>query len=184
MTVKEVVALAAENLGREDLSAALEALEGEPQGELKSLLRCYNLVENEVALDYCPLKSEETFVRENGVLSYSEFAHAPVDICAVRGKDGNPLPFTIRPACLSLPQGAGEVTVTYAYAPEKKSYGEDSAFSGKISARLLALGVACEYCLSCARYSEAAAWEKRFRDALRATELIRRKLCVRSRRWV
>ena len=46
MTVKEVIALAAENLGREDLSAAVASAEGEPEGELKSLLRCYNLIEN------------------------------------------------------------------------------------------------------------------------------------------
>ncbi len=54
MKVKEVIALAAENLGREDLSSELETLDGAPEGELKSLLRCYNLVENEVALDYFP----------------------------------------------------------------------------------------------------------------------------------
>ena len=51
MTVKEVLALAAENLGREDLSAQLSADSVQADGEIKALLRCYNLVENEVALD-------------------------------------------------------------------------------------------------------------------------------------
>ena len=53
MTVKEVVKLAAENLGRQDLSQMIDAQE-EVSEEVVSLLRCFNLVENEVALDYFP----------------------------------------------------------------------------------------------------------------------------------
>lgn len=59
MKVREIAALAAEYIGREDLAEALSVLEGEPEGELKALLRCYNLVENEVAIDYFPPKREE-----------------------------------------------------------------------------------------------------------------------------
>ena len=63
MTVKEVVALAAGCLGREDLLSALDKGEDEISEEEKlecdALLRCYNFTENEVALDYCPIRREE-----------------------------------------------------------------------------------------------------------------------------
>lgn len=62
MKVKEVLALAAANLGRDDLVAAIEQMEGDPSAEVQSLLRCYNLAENELALDYLPLTQEEEIV--------------------------------------------------------------------------------------------------------------------------
>lgn len=183
MTVKEVIALAAENLGREDLSAAVASAEGEPEGELKSLLRCYNLIENEVALDYFPLKREESFSPKNGRIDFSELSAVPVDFYCVQDESGADVRFVLHPAYLSLPEGTGKVTVKYACAPAPKKLDGESEFSGKITARLLACGVACEFCLTCARYAEAALWEKRFRDALRAAEIIRRRLKVRARRW-
>ena len=184
MKVKEVIALAAENLGREDLSSELETLDGAPEGELKSLLRCYNLVENEVALDYFPLKAEEEVLPQNGRIPYSELAHAPVNFFRMRGGDGRDVDFEAHPAYLSVPAETGALTVVYAYSPEHKEIVRESEFSGKITARLLSYGVACEFCLTSARYAEAALWERRFRDALRAAEIIRRRLKVRARRWL
>ena len=62
MTVKEVLALAVEHLARADLQKQLEELSDNAamKGELASLLRAYNLVENELAVDVLPLKAEET----------------------------------------------------------------------------------------------------------------------------
>ena len=80
--------------------------------------------------------------------------------------------------------GSGSVTIDYTYVPEQPKISDETAFSDKVSARLLAFGVANEYLLTAGRYAEAAVWEKKYRDALSAAGLSRRKLCVRARRWV
>lgn len=200
MKVKEVLMLAAENLGRQDLSDALarqgeeesEQQTGEQNGEqfdgypdeIKSLVRCFNLVENEVALDYFPLKKEETFVPEGRIVPYTQFSSSPVDVLKVTDERGGDAEFEIRTAYLYLPEACGKVKVTYSYAPVQKTLFDDSEFSGKVSLRLMSFGVAAEFCLSASRFSEAAVWERRFLDALRAAKLIRRKLSMRARRWI
>ncbi len=184
MKVKEVIALAAANLGREDLAARAGELSGEPAGELLSLLRCYNLIENEVALDYFPLKKRESFTVEEGTLPYSDFTFAPVTVLEAR-EHGVPVSFELYPAELRLPRPCGvrTVEILYSYSPAEKGWEEESEFSGKISARLLSFGVASEFCLTNGQFSEAAMWEKKFRDALRSAHIVRRPLLVRSRRW-
>ena len=92
----------------------------------------------------------------------------------------SPLPLT---TILRLP-GSGTYTVVYTYAPAAPQIGGETAFSDKVSARLLAFGVAKEYLLSAGRYAEATVWESKFREALQKAGLSRRKLCVRARRWV
>lgn len=183
MTVKEVVALAAANLGDSALAAEIEALSGEPTGEVSSLVRCYNLVENEVALDYFPLRREETLKIKGGKLAYTAFANPPVDILRVTDKYGSSLAFRAYPDYLALPDTSDMVVVKYAYAPSNKKISDESTFSGRVSARLLAYGVCMEYCLSQEKFEEALMWESRYRAALRAADVTRRPLKVRARRW-
>lgn len=183
MRVKDVIALAAANLGREDLEAAAYDLAGEPEGETAALLRCYNLVENEIALDYYPLNEEETFAPEEGTVSYSRFSYAPVCVKAVTGERGE-VKYELFPSYLRLKEPAETVTVRYTYSPAQKQWNDESSFAGKISARLMSFGVASEFCLTSGRYSEAATWEKKYREALQAANIVRRKLAIRSRRWV
>lgn len=184
MKVREIAALAAENMGREDLAVELANLTDGPSWELKALLRCYNLVENEVAIDYFPLKQEECVLPQNGIIEFSSLARYPVEIYGVRGGDGKEVAYRLHPAHLSLPEDTGAVTVTYSYSPAQKDFSDESEFQGKISARLLAFGMAGEFCLSTARFNEAAVWQKKFQDALKAVDVHKRRICIRARRWV
>lgn len=184
MTVKSILSLAAANLGREDLVAAVNDCAQEPCGEVASLLRCYNLVENEIALDYFPLKTEESIL-SGGVVPYARLQHAPVTILSVTGENGIAQDFEVRPARIVLTGAKNrQLTVVYTYSPAEKSFTDDCELGGNISARLLSFGVACEFCLTNGQFSEAAAWEKKYREALRAAHSRRRPLSVRSRRWV
>lgn len=180
MTVQSVMILAAELLGRQELKEAV--LSGTASEEAKALLRCYNLVENEVALDYFPLKKTEHLTGENGKIPYTAFSEFPVDVLRATA-DGISMRFEIFPEYLKLHSG-NSADVTYSYAPAEKSVGEDTAFGDKISARLLAAGVCSEYLLTERRYEESKMWGLRYYDALRAAGILRRTLSVRARRWV
>ncbi len=181
MLVKEVIKLAAANLGRDDLVKATDSLT-QPTGELLSLLRCYNLIENEIALEYLPLKMEESLLVSNGTLPFMAFLFAPVEILHVTA-DGRELDFASYHDKIVLDYH-GRVQVQYAYSPEEKGWDNEGAFGAKVSSRLLSFGVACEFCLSRGLFSEASVWQKRYQDALRAASFSHKKRCVRSRRWV
>jgi len=181
--IREVLSLAAENLGREDLKAEIDDLAGDPEGELKSLLRCYRLVENEIALDYFPLKCTETVTLQNGAVEYAVFRHSPVRILRVTAA-GRDVPFCTDALSLSVETDIPSVTVHYCYVPDAGEWTGDVPFGGAVSARLLSFGIACEFCLGAGQYSDAAMWEKRYREALQAANIVRRKLGMRSRRWV
>ncbi len=185
MKVREVLYDVTIYLGMKDSMKDLEDESVYMTDELKLLLRCFNLAENELALDYIPLKARERFVPQDGVLEYTRFSKPPVDVLSVRDGRGKEVRTECFPAHLLLPADTGEVEVTYAYAPaEKTDVEQECDHTGKISARLLALGVAAEFLISGGRYSEAAEFRKKFLDAVRAANVLRRKLATPSRRWV
>lgn len=181
MQVKDIVKRAAKNLGREDLVESLEA--DRTAGEAGTLIDCYNLVENEIALEYLPLKAEEEFTPAEGGIVYARFSHAPVNVVKVQDRRGVRVDFELLPALLRLPEGVGPVRVLYAYAPAKKELSDASEFTEKVSERLLSYGVASEFCLMRGQYSEAAVWERKYREALRAACSSSGTLRVRARRW-
>ena len=185
MTVKEVIALAAENLGRDDLAALANggAAAGEDgDEELKSLLRCYNLVENEVALDYFPLRRTETQAADGNFIAYADFERRPVHVEKVL-VGGRVARFSVYPDGIRLTDGGEAAEITYAYAPSKKEIGDDCECAAFVSARCLSYGVAGEFCLTSGETGRAATWQRRYYDALRAFGLLKKTLRVRSRRW-
>lgn len=191
MLIKDVLTLAADNLGRQDLQSMITSAYNAavssgaiPTGETALLLRCYRLVENEVALDHLPLKAEENLSPTQGYLNFSTFSRPPVDVLYVRDTQGREMDFEVFPERLRVKDGMGTLVIGYTYSPEEKNIDKKTAFSDKVSARLLSFGVASEYLLTCGRYAEAAVWNEKFHEALRAAGLFRRKLCVRARRWV
>lgn len=180
MTVREILLLAASMLDMEDVRLSLESA-GEADGEGAALLNAFHLVENEIALDYFPLKKKEHLPFEDGKLLFTRFSRLPVNIHSVKC-NGQKVRFAIFPAYLQA--DCAEADILYSYAPERKTLTDECELGGNISARLVALGVASEYCLTKGMFEAAKMWALRYRDALRAAGILRRPLSVRSRRWV
>ena len=77
MTVKEVIITAAGLLEMEDkVSAFIGGDSSVGAEETAALVRCFNLVENEVALDYFPLIAEETVKTDTGRVAYKDLTRA------------------------------------------------------------------------------------------------------------
>ena len=182
MLIREVIELAVRLLDREDLLNAVAS--GEAQGEVATLLRCYHVVENEVALDYFPIFNTEKFAVKDGKLFFTQFTLTPVNVKKVTNTSDMGVPFSVNSLYLSLPESCREVLVTYSYSPPKQEMDGIVPFPNTISPRLLAFGVASEYCIIARRFEEGKMWGERYRDALRAAGILRRPLSVRSRRWV
>ena len=184
MKVKDVIVLAAEELGvGEKVKAFLS--QGDVSGEATTdaLVRCFNLVENEVALDYLPLFAEDVVLTDSGRIAFSAFSENPVRILFVVDSDGNKVKFNLFPDHIRLEKPA-VYTVTYTYSPKKKEIDDESDFKTAVSERLFAYGIACEYSLASGMFEEASVWDKKYKEAIRASYRANPAKVMSSRRWV
>ena len=76
------------------------------------------------------------------------------------------------------------VCVRYTYLPQKKTLTDTSDFMLHASVRLFAYGIATEYSLACGLFEEAAVWDKKYKDAIKAAYSAKPVRRMRSRRWV
>ncbi len=182
MTVKEILLTAATELGfGEDAKAFLEeGVEDEIQ-KMELLLECFNLTENELALDYLPLYAEDTVSSSSGKILYSTFKKSPVHILQVQDTSGNPIKFKI--FADGIKTQAGKVNVTYTYTPDKKTFEEESDYQIQASTSLMAYGVLSHYTLATGLFEESAIWEKKYKNAIEAVYRARPSERLRSRRW-
>ena len=184
MRVRDIMVLAAELCGRRDLADFTAGKSGADAGamqrERETLLRCYNLTENEAALDYLPIKRRETF-QTSGEIPYSDLAAPPAEVLAVRGEYGQKLSFTVGERGILV--RAGKAEVEYSVRPRVKGEQDKPECAVADCARLLALGTACEFALMSGMTEEAALLDKRYRDALACACRIHGGR-FRLRRWV
>ena len=183
MTVLEIIRAAATELGiADDVDDYLEGVSSVGAADTENLLRCFNLVENELALDYLPLYAEEEFETETGVIYFSEFSRAAVRVVKVTDGYGNETAFKLFPEYLKT-QG-GKVVVRYTYTPTAKTLTDESEFKTLASVRLFAYGIAAEYSLASGLFEEAAVWDKKYKEAIACAYRSRPSKKIASRRWV
>ena len=183
MKIKEVVLSAARLLGIEEEVAAYFAdtdTLGKKNAEL--LTTCFHLVENELAIDYLPLINEETYSTETGQILYSWLQKRVLRVLEVRNLQGDSLPFKIFPKYLTTQPST--VCVRYTFVPEEKDVDGECEYGENVSKRLLAFGVATEYCLAMGLFEEAAVWDRKYKDAIESVRSLAPYKRISSRRWI
>lgn len=182
MTVKEVVVLAAELVGVGD--SVKQFLNGDNsvgEAETSKLVQAFNLVEQQLALDYFPLYYEETMSVKSGRLYYRDLSKAAVRISSVATENGDRIPHKIFSEYMKV--DGGKVVVKYAYTPENKDINGASDFLIGVSERLMALGMAAEYCFMNGLYGEAEAWDKKYRTEIVSAYRAQPAQSLKARRW-
>ncbi len=187
MKVKEILELALLFLNKEELLAyspfgdetTLPTLE---QTEIEHLKKCFNLVYNEIAMSYLPLVKTEDVVFINGVLAYDKLSKNITEIRKLYA-NGKNIPYSLEEDGIHANILCAQIT--YNYAPAELSF-EDEVFlfGGKLPERVLAYGIAMEYCLICGLYDDAEVWETRFYSGLRDATLKKSEIRLPSRRWI
>ena len=184
VSVKAVVRATAQMLGiADEVEAYLnneETQEGKRCTEL--LLKCFNHVENELALDYLPLLAEDEVVASTGIVKYAELVYPAVRVFCVEDGEGNSLKYKLFPDCLET--HPGKVKVVYSYSPTEKSLDMESDYQTAASERLFLYGMAAEYCLAEGELESAGIWDKKYKEAIAAAYRLRPVKRLRSRRWV
>ena len=184
MKVKEVVMAAAVELGVADgVKKYLDGGVSETgEKDVGLLLTCFNLVENELALDYLPLIAEDELTSATGVVEYSVLANPVVRILSVEDEWENSVKFKLFPSYLKTQ--AGKVKITYTYTPSEKTIEDDSDYVTQVSVRLFSYGVAAEYLLAIGEFEQAAVWDRKYKEAIEAAYRMLPCKRIKSRRWV
>lgn len=179
-TVKGVVQLAAKLLGVQD--AVDSYLKGSVTDSIKRIVEglvcCFNTVENEVAVDYVPILCEEQVESVDGFVEYAALSRPVAYVVSICGEGGK----EVDAKCLAtnISVAVGTYTVRYAVVPSEKGFEDDSEYGVGVFERLLAYGVAAEYCLHKGMYEEAAVWEKKYRMAIEAAAQQEQKAVERA----
>ena len=182
--VKAAVRATAQALGIADGVEAFldgeETEEGKRDTEL--LVKCFNHVENELALDYLPLLAEDEVLSSTGAVRYAELTYPAVRIFCVEDGEGTSLKYTLFPDRLET--SSGKLKIVYSYTPTEKGVDEESDYQTAVSERLFLYGMAAEYCLVEGELEAAGIWDKKYKEAIAAAYRLRPIKRSRSRRWV
>lgn len=188
MTVVNIIKNACIFLQKEDL-LGVTALGGSGSAtsaqtkELDFLLRCLNLVYNQIATDYIPLLHTEKLTPTNGEIIFSSFTKSVLDIKRVEDKFGIRTNYKLYPDRIATIDG--EVKITYSYEPIAlvSLSSTIESFFEKLTERVIAYGVAMEYSFISGLHDDASIWEKRFKDGILVAARKKSEIRLPSRRW-
>ncbi len=186
MKVKDIIVCALRCAGRPDVADALsdgQTIEGEKAEAVRTMLYCFNAVEDELARCYFPILKSEDAAVQSGKVGFTSLSESPVKILGVKS-GGKPVKYKLEPQYIEV--NADTVTVEYFFTPSAKTIDGDSAYDGcEVGERLVAAGAASEYCLLNGESAAARLWESKYRDAIDSSRAShRRKRSVPPRRWV
>jgi hypothetical protein len=186
--VKEIVKLAAIYLQLEEV-LALETFGGDvaeadanTAKNLELLVRCLNLVYNELASDYVPLKHSEEVLVEDGEIDINTLEKRLISVLKLANKDGKNVKYKVYPTAIKIENGTYDLE--YSYLPNEVELTDSiEEFGGKLTERIIAYGVASEYTLISGLFDEAELWKKRFLDSLIVATGKKSEIKMPARRW-
>lgn len=183
MDVIEIIRSAAWYAGVLDkVDLYLEDEEEEYKQFAHDLLRAYNNVESEIAMNYLPLVEKELFDTEDGELLFDNFSWRVIHILNVYNEQGGKQEFELRPwGVITKP---GEIYVEYTYVPDEKDFYDTVSFQPFVAQPLFVFGILAEYYLVRGEFEEAAIWDKKYKDAISLSHQMQKGKRMPSRGWL
>lgn len=149
---------------------------------LNLMIRCFNLVYNEIATDYLPLVTIENINITTGNFDLKNLENHFYKLIKLEDKHGNNVKFDIYDNILYVKNG--EYKVVYCYIPEKVTLNSEvNNFNGKIVDRVFAYGLNKEYCFISGLYSEAESYKTKFEESLKSASSLKKDIKLPHRRW-
>ncbi len=185
MTVKEILKLVCEFVGEKELMTKLQAevlsVNQHEQEKLDCMVRCFNLVNQEIASDYLPFLAREEVKINGSILNFSDLKKVVINIYEIKNKFGMNLNFKLFPNFVEISGKAK--TVVYSFLPDELSLNDTVEKYCGLSARVYAYGVASEYLLIDGVGEDAEIWENRFKDSLFVLSRKKNEHILPNRRW-
>lgn len=196
--VREILKLACTFLGLDELlsdeyfsveeseleSYVLARQEESPESlkELNSIKDMLNRITNEISSQVVPLyESFDAIFNQNGEFCFENLENV-FQIVSVQDCYGTKLKFKVRNQTIFCE--SGKLIVNYTrYAKQSSLYQECENFNGQIPLRVIAYGVAMEYCLINSMFEEADMWESRFKNSLLSVSSQKKSIVMPAQRW-
>ncbi len=177
--IKKVCFFIEEN-GLEDELDDLANMSEASTALLNKLVRCFNLVRNEIAGEYIKeLQKEQVKVTE-GQISFSSLSHEVLDIVKITDIYGQDVDYTVENGTIKVDEN--NVFVYYNIVPAKLTI--DGSFDSIVPERVYAYGVTREYYFSQTLYEDAKIWDSRFIASLENYARKKGETVMPGRRWV
>jgi hypothetical protein len=187
MKVKDILKIAAEMAGEEQLVAFYnqEGVEDVATCESSAnlMLRCYNMIIEEIALEYLPLRFKEKIQANNGKIYFSELTKKPLSIMNVFNENNEKVPYKFVNDYLAV--SSGSFTVEYAYRAEVATAESDCVYEETvIGPYAIAYGMLSQYLLEKGRMSESNLYQEKYLNSVWARISERKNLKLPARRWI
>ncbi len=183
MLVKDVIALACDftdNSALGDKIRLSQDLTDDEQAQMDIYLKCFNLVNNEIASEFVPIKKIEQFDVESGKVLFSKFSNKPYKILYVKNSLGKKMRFKVFQDHIVV--FCKKAIIAYTILPENLT--ATDMVETFIPERIYAYGLAREYLFFKAMFDDAEIFEERFKNSL---EIICRASVhskMPRRRWI
>ena len=182
MLVKDIIILASEFIGNNELAEGLKdnSLSDDQTLLSESLVKCFNLINNEITSEYIPIIKRETIKTENFKIDFDKFSNKLLKIISVEDKFGNKLKYKVIDDYVFV--FAKTVNITYSTVPQK--YKLTDEFETNIPERVYAYGIAREFCFLQAMFDDGDLWEQRFKSSLETLSKRISSVYIPRRRWI
>ncbi|MBQ9104422.1 MAG: hypothetical protein IJY57_05015 [Clostridia bacterium] len=184
MKISDIVNCVATYLARENV---LKYLNGETENigdakeQIDTMVRACNLVIGELASSYIPMVKREKVIPTDSKVYYGSLTETAVEILAVENESGKSAVYDFSPEYLKT--GVSPAVIVYKYLPANYDLNDTVGFDAKVSARILAYGVAAEITLIERNFDESVNWRKRYTNAVSLlTEP--KSFVMAKRRWL
>ncbi len=159
MQVKEIIELTALLLG-EELTKDIK--------DQDLLVKCYNLVEQELATDYFPILEVDKHFNVGERIYYHDFSRKPYMIRSIQDFRGDKVNYRLFPEYLAIQKNydGGTFFVKYYYLPEEKELYSHSTYGAEYI-HILKYGVAAEYCLAIGNFELAKIYSDKYKERIK-----------------
>ncbi len=183
MQVKEIIIKACDFTENDELSKALlqeGELTEEMQNNLERLIKCFNLVHEEIVSEYLPVLNVERVKTENGRVKL-DFLKAKIShIIAVKDVLGDNIKYDKFENYIMTSEY--EVEIWYNSLPNELTI--DDEFSTSLPARVYAYAVVREYYFLQTLYEDAKVWDERFLASIENFARKKGETVLPRRRWI
>ena len=186
MKAIDIIKIACDFTGNDELALKLDeeddVLTSQESKVLNTLLKCLNLIQNEVACEYIPLMAEETVTTKDFKVDFSAFEKRPISIVWAKDRLGRNIRFKAFADYLMI--FGGHAKVKYCYMPDEITSLEGEIAQPLLPMRIYAYGVAREFFLLQNLGDDADIWEVRFKDSLCVFAKKKHEVKMPCRRWL
>ncbi len=150
--------------------------------KINLLLKCLNLIQNEVACEFIPLQAIEEVKATDFKVNYNQFSKKPISIIWAKDKLGRNIRFKSFADYLMI--FGGSAKIKYNYMPKEITSLDSDIEEAILPMRIYAYGIAREFYLMQSLSEDADIWEVRFKDSLCVFARKKQEVKMPCRRWL